>query len=147
MPLTSTLMTKRLHLSPEHKDFRLSQFCGLLACIGLALLALAPLPVVLVLGLVVLSLGSAVSVTARSLATSFVAEDQIGMLYSATAVMTSLGTVAAGPFFAYAFRLGLNFGRAWSGLPFLISAVLFSITLGAFCCIRLDRNGAEEEEE
>ena len=135
MPLIASVLNR--YLEAKRKDFRLSQVCGALATVGFAVTALAPSPIVLVLGLVALSLGSAIAVASRSLVTSFVAEDQVGTLYSAASVMTSVGSLSAGPVFAYVFKLGLYLGANWSGLPFLLAAVLFAASLAAFSCIRL----------
>lgn len=135
MPFISSVLSR--YLEAKQKDFRLSQVCGALATVGFAVIALAPSPIVLVLGLVALSLGSAIAVTSRSLVTSFVTEDQVGTLYSAASVMMSVGSLSAGPLFAYAFKLGLDLGANWTGLPFLLASVLFAVSLAAFSCIRL----------
>lgn len=147
MPLLSYLITKYLHWEPTWKDFRLSQGCGLLATIGFAIIALAAVPAVLVLGLVAISLGSALAVTSRSLATSLVAADHVGTLYSAAAVMQSLGNLVAGPLFACGFNLGMRLGEEWLGLPFLLAALLFVIVFAAISCIRLDAIGSRSSDD
>lgn len=138
MPFLSFILTKYFHLDAKWKDFRLSQGSGLLAIVGFAAIALANTPAVLIFGLVSLSLGSAFAVTSRSLATSLVAPDHVGTLYAAATLIQSLGTIISGPLFAYTFSLGMHFGDAWLGLPFLQAALLFILVFIAVSCIRLE---------
>lgn len=151
MPLISFLAIKHFHYTSKQKDFRLTQACGLLAIVGFTAIGMAPTPIVLIVGLATLSFGSAIAVTSRTLATSFVPEDQIGTLYSIIQITMGVGMMSAGPLLAYAYRLGLALGKKWSGLPFLLGATLLAISLAIFSFIRLEpsRNGsslAGEEE-
>jgi MFS family permease len=110
-------------------------------------MGLAPVPTLLICGLVILSLGSAFLITARSLATSLVPPDHVGTLYSAIAISQSLGILVAGPLFAYLFRIGLHLGGAWLGLPFLQAGLLYVIATVAIWCIRVPRAAEDENEE
>lgn len=128
----------------------MSQGSGLLAIIGFAAIFVAPVPAILIFGLVILSLGSTFPISSRSLATAIVQPDHVGTLYSAIAVAQSVGLLVSGPLFAGLFRLGLHLGDAWMGLPFLQAALFYVVACVAVSCIRLrssQRNGQEEEQE
>lgn len=120
------------------KDLRLSEGSGFLSVVGFLVMSLAWTPVWLCLGLVLLSLGSAFAVTSRSFITSLVLPDHVGTLYSAAAVVQSVGALVAGPLLAYLFRLGLHLGGAWLGLPFLQAAALFLLAFIAISRIRFE---------
>lgn len=110
---------------------------------GFVLVAIATAPSLYVAGLVLLSLGSAFVVTTRSLVTAFVRPDQIGRLYSAAAVVQSIGTLVAGPWFAQLFDAGLQIG--WLGLPFLLAGVLFGLATLAVSLVRTHEPANEPE--
>lgn len=147
MPALSFVAAKYLNLHGKHRDYRLSQGSGLISIIGFLAIGLAPVPALLICGLVILSLGSAFLITARSLATALVPPDQVGTLYSAIAISQSLGILISGPLFAYLFRIGLHFGGAWMGLPFLLAGLLYVIATIAVWCIRVSREGQDGNEE
>lgn len=108
----------------------MSQTSGILSMLGFTLIATATVPFIYAIGLVLLSLGSAFIVTTRSLATSLERPDQVGWLYSAAAVVQSIGALLAGPLFAQLFDVGLQIRRM--GLPFLLAECLFGLaTLAA----------------
>ncbi|KAF3397997.1 hypothetical protein F1880_006430 [Penicillium rolfsii] len=147
MPALSFVTAKYLNLHGKYRDHRLSQGSGLISIIGYFAIGLAPVPGLLISGLVILSLGSAFFITARSLATSLVSPDQVGTLYSALAISSSLGILISGPLFAYLFRIGLRFGDAWMGLPFLQAGLFYMIATIAVWCIRLPRDSQDEDED
>lgn len=134
MPAVSGLLTNALCMPSMIKDRRMSQASGILSVLGFTLTATATVPFIYVTGLVLLSLGSAFIVTTRSLATSLVRPDQVGRLYSAAAVVQSIGALLAGPLFAQLFDIGLQI--RWMGLPFLLAGCLFGLATLAASFVR-----------
>lgn len=147
MPAVSFLAARYFNLHGKRRDWRLSQGSGLLSIIGFAAMGLAPVPILLVWGLVILSLGSSFMVTTRSLVTSLVSPDHVGTLYSAIGVSQALGTFVAGPLFAYLFQLGMHLGDVWMGLPFLQAAVFFVVATVAVWRVRIQCPRDEDEEQ
>lgn len=137
MPALSFLSVKYLDLHGKWRDQRLSQASGVLSVIGFAAIAVAPVPAILIVAVVILSLGSAFMISARSLATSLVLPDHVGTLYSAITISQSIGMMMAGPLFAYLFKLGMHLGDVWMGLPFLQAAVFYVAATIAVSYIRL----------
>ncbi|OJJ47370.1 hypothetical protein ASPZODRAFT_65203 [Penicilliopsis zonata CBS 506.65] len=135
MPALSSILTRHFHLPGKLKDLRLSQVSSLVSALGFFIIATAGSRAILILGMMLLSMGAAFLVSCRSFVTSLVRPDHVGALYSSATVVSSLGMVVAGPLFAYAFRLGLNLGPAWLGLPFLLAGVIY--LLGSVSLIRL----------
>lgn len=147
MPAVSIVVGRYFNLHGKHRDWRLSQGSGLLSIIGFAAMGLAPVPVLLIWGLVILSLGSSFMITTRSLVTSLVSPDHVGTLYSAIGVSQAIGTFVAGPLFAYLFQLGMHLGDAWMGLPFLQAALFFVVATVAVWQVRLQPSPSEDEEQ
>ncbi|KAJ5676528.1 uncharacterized protein N7477_002161 [Penicillium maclennaniae] len=147
MPTLTFLAATYYNLHGKHRDYRLSQGSGLLSIVGFAAMGLAPVPVLLICGLVFLSLGSAFSTTTRSLVTSLVVPDHVGTLYSAIGISQSVGTFIAGPLFAYLFKLGMHLGNAWMGLPFLQASLFYVIATVAVWRVRIGRSTSDDAEE
>lgn len=121
----------------------MSQASGALSVLGFFVTAVAATPFVYTVGIVLMSLGSAFIVTTRSLATALVQSDQIARLYSAAAVVQSIGALLSGPLFAKLFAVGLR--DRCMGLPFIIAGVLFGLATLAVTFLR-PLAGREETE-
>ena len=48
-------------------------------------------------------------------------------VYAIISVMETIGGIIAGPLIAACYRLALALGGGWSALPFVVSAILFSL--------------------
>jgi MFS family permease len=142
----SFLAARYFNLHGKQRDYRLSQGSGILSLIGFAAMGLAPVPVLLIGGLVIMSLGSAFMITMRSLVTSLVLPDHVGTLYSAIGISQALGMFVAGPLFAYLFKLGMHLGNAWMGMPFLQAALFYMVATIAVWRVRISRSTDEEQE-
>ncbi|KAJ5162065.1 hypothetical protein N7492_007457 [Penicillium capsulatum] len=145
MPASSWVVARYLDIHGKSWDHRMSQGAGILSILGFAVMGLAPNAGLLVSGLVILSLGSAFLIAARSLVTALVLPDHVGTLYSAIAISTSIGQFIAGPLFAYLFRLGMHLGHAWMGLPFLQAALFYAVATAGVWRIRIRRSIPEED--
>lgn len=147
MPAVSLVAGRYFDLHGQHRDWRLSQGSGLLSIIGFAAMGLAPVPGLLIWGLVILSLGSSFMITTRSLVTSLVSPDHVFTLYSAIGVCQALGAFVAGPLFAYLFRLGMHLGDAWMGMPFLQAALFFVAATVAVWRVQIQSSQSSPSED
>ncbi|KAJ5458653.1 Major facilitator superfamily domaingeneral substrate transporter [Penicillium sp. IBT 31633x] len=147
MPTLTLLAAKYLNLHGKYSDQFMSKGSGVLSIIGFISIFAAPVPAILIGGVVVLSIGSAFMITTRSLATSLVSPDHVGTLYSAIAIAQGMGTLISGPLFANLFRLGMHLGNAWVGLPFLQAALFFAVAVAAVWHVRLGPPTRANDEE
>ncbi|KAJ5642430.1 hypothetical protein N7490_006430 [Penicillium lividum] len=147
IPTLTFLAARYLNLHGKFRDYRLGQLTGVFGVIGFTVMGLAPSPVILIAGLVIFSFSTAFGVSARSLATALVPPDHVGTLYSALGVSQSIGTLIAGPLFAYLFQLGMHLGSVWMGLPFIQAAICFVFATAAMWRIQLSRSFDEEGGE
>jgi uncharacterized membrane protein len=65
------------------------------------------------------------------------ASQDIARLFAIIAIMESIGMLISGPLIAQFFRWGMKLGKAWLGMPFLLSATLFVPVLIITYCISL----------
>lgn len=106
--------------------------------IGSLAIAFAPGVPLVALGIIIFALGSGFAPAARSLATSFVRQDEAGLLYTALALAQTIGGLTAGPLLAFSFEWSLNnLGHEWTGIPFAIVAGLFACGFLAMSFVRL----------
>lgn len=144
MPALSSILMGRLHMSSMHKDRLMCQGSGCIAVLGFGLMFISASPSAYIAGLVLVSLGSAFVINARSLVTCLVASHQVGTLYSATATVQSAGAIVAGPLFAQLFHWGLSLGWAWIGLPFLLAGLLYVLATLAVSVVSWPEDSSDE---
>ncbi|PWY76005.1 MFS general substrate transporter [Aspergillus sclerotioniger CBS 115572] len=139
LPWIDRTMRKRFETRPKEKDLYLSRFSITIMTIGFAALGLAPTVGLSMLGIAIYTVGSGFSTFSRSLISSLMDPTMMGVLYSTLAIMETIGSLLAGPSMAWAFRLGMNLGGVWLGMPYLISAALCASMTAVIFMIRLER--------
>lgn len=124
-------------MSAPGKDLLISRVSVALCTLGSLVISMAPVVVLEAMGIAIFALGSGFGPAARSLATTFCHQDEAGLLYSALAIMQSIGGLVAGPLLALTFRWGLSLGDVWVGIPFAAVAGLFASGFLAISLVRL----------
>ncbi|KAJ5994791.1 hypothetical protein N7481_001768 [Penicillium waksmanii] len=147
MPAFNSIAGKFFNLHGKYRDYRLTQVTSVFTAVGFGIMAFAPVPGILIWGLVFLSIGLGFLVATRTLVTALVLPNHIGTLYSALAISQALGGLIAGPLFAYLFRLGMHLGNAWMGLPWLQASVIFILVSIVSWYIRVRDPISHDEEE
>ncbi|KID94349.1 Major facilitator superfamily, partial [Metarhizium majus ARSEF 297] len=126
LPLTSQLLSRKLSLSPVHKDVWMARASATFLLLGAFCLGLAPTLETFLSSLVIFTVGIGYNLILCSLIASYAKDDKTGLMFTEIPVSEGLGGLIAGPIMAMLFRVGLNLGRAWIGLPFLFAGLLFS---------------------
>ena len=96
----------------------------------------------LVVTLMIYSLGYGYDSTLRSLLVVLAGEQHTAMLFTAISVLQNIGMLIAGPLMAWTFRVGLNWGGVWIGLPFIATGCLFSCAACILFGVRLTNPSA-----
>ncbi|KAM3525736.1 hypothetical protein NHJ13051_003822 [Beauveria bassiana] len=117
------------------KELRIVKGSVLCWTVGLALMAFAAQAAPFIVGITILSLGSGYLASLRSLANALVPQAQVGLVNGQIGLATSVGSLVAGPSMAAAFQRGMRLDGLWSGLPYIIAAVLFSAATALAWCI------------
>jgi MFS family permease len=137
LPIASSLLLTRFRLRPLAKDILLARVSLVFMAIGALGIGLADGLVLLVVGTVLLSVGSGYNLLALSLLSSLVKDGHAGLLYSAVGVLDNIGPLLAGPLIAAIFRLGLAWGNQWIGLPYLVVGLFYALSMFIVGFVRL----------
>lgn len=136
LPAVTGYLDRKHGWEMARRDKILTQANALLMLLGCLLIFVAPNLILLSVGVVVFGLGSSFSVTARTLVTSLVEPTSLSTIYTLLSVMSSIGSLVAGPLLAGVYHLGMVLGDAWLGLPFLFAAALYGLALVAISSVR-----------
>ncbi|KAK5989003.1 Efflux pump ustT [Cladobotryum mycophilum] len=123
LPRLSLILGK--HMPTAIKDLIIVQGSAWMLALGTAIMAFATHPGLFIVGICTFALGWGFYSALRSMATAIVSPSQTGVLNTTIALSQSMGSMAAGPLLALAFRRGIELGGVWTGLPYMIATVLF----------------------
>ncbi|KAK4144994.1 major facilitator superfamily domain-containing protein [Dichotomopilus funicola] len=140
LPAVSWFCIQRLGMDSVSKDLWLARWSGILYIIGSLIIACAVNGTLFSVGLAWYALGSGMLAMLRSLVNAVVEEHHVGILNSLIGFTEVLGMTFAGPALAESLSIGLERGGAWVGLPFFLSAVLFTISTVVVWVFRLPQN-------
>ncbi|EGX95999.1 Major facilitator superfamily transporter [Cordyceps militaris CM01] len=139
LPALSWLML-RANLSALRKDLWLARGSGGLQVLGSFLTALAPTGGTFVAAIALYECNRGYMPSMVSVIVS-VAERSAGItqqstVYACVSTMSATGAMLAGPVMASAFRVGLQWGQSWYGLPFLAAGLLQMCAFLILVCVR-----------
>ncbi|KAM7183034.1 Major facilitator superfamily domain containing protein [Rhypophila sp. PSN 637] len=148
--LLRVLSARDSHTEAQVKDLWLARSSILVQVLGALIIGFAPSPRVLIPGVVLQALGSGFNPLVRGIITNLLegpnnnGDDNdgdghvevLGLLDSVIAFIETAGSMAAAPLLAVAFRTGLELGRSWMGLPFMVAAGLFGCALVIVGCVK-----------
>ncbi|ERT02740.1 hypothetical protein HMPREF1624_01042 [Sporothrix schenckii ATCC 58251] len=138
LPLFNRILVQRYTQNVYAKDLLISRMSAAFFSVGSLAIALAPIVPLVALGIIIFALGSGFPPAARSLATSFVRQDEAGLLYTALALAQTIGGLTAGPLLAFSFEWSVNhLGHDWTGIPFVLVAGLFAFAFMALTFVRI----------
>lgn len=123
LPAIAQLLLKIL--PPPAKDLWLARVSMALQVAGTLTIGLADEPALLIPGVALQALGVGFNLVVRGIMTNLLGHE-VGLLYSVIAFIETAGTMIANPLLAVAFRIGLGWGRSWTGLAFMVAAILFT---------------------
>lgn len=147
IPLATAYLRRGIRGSVVAQDKFLCQGMGFFNLIGFSAVGLAGTPVIYMMALVLVALGTGFDTAMSSFVTSLVQPDQIASLHSVIAMAKSIGGILAGPIFAYLMQLGLRLDGAWLGIPYYAAGLSFLMVMAAVASIRIKPRALDEAEE
>lgn len=133
LPFASYLLIHKLSFTGRVKDLWLARASSVLLTLGAFTIGLAAEPVLMSIGLGLLSLGSGYTLLIRSVLASTVEKNHIGTMYTMIGTIETIGILIAGPLLAISFRIGMEGDKRWLGLPYIVAGFLFALaTLTVF---------------
>lgn len=121
---------------PERKDIWLARTCLLTTVLGLFGVALSANLVQLGGSLAMYGTLVAYQGAMKSLMTQIFGNENIGLLFAAVSLVDSVGNLGTAPALAWLFNLGLRWGQAWYGLPYLVFASIMSVAVMMLFAVR-----------
>ncbi|KAK0386787.1 hypothetical protein NLU13_6623 [Sarocladium strictum] len=148
LPYISKLMIYRqLVASAHHKDLYLAQASYVLWTVGWALLGLAPNEALAVASMGIAALGQGTTLLARSFLASLLQPHEVARAYSVVSMVEMIGSMLGAPALAAIFNLGLSWGRAWIGLPFIVIGLLSAVFTAVMFAVGLQRSEHGRRED
>ncbi|OQD60699.1 hypothetical protein PENPOL_c021G03643 [Penicillium polonicum] len=136
IPALTRLFCNKWRCRQVQADKYITLISGMSLVVGCIFIFLAESSFILILGQILFAIGFAFTVTARSLLTAMVDQHHLGLVFTSVTAVTYAGLIAGGPLLATAFQWGLSLGRFWVGMPFLVTAILFSLATFAVFAAR-----------
>lgn len=147
LPLISQRLMKKHNHDAGGKDVILGRCSAMISSVGWLLIALSPRMSEFVVALFVLALGAGFATLVRSYLTSIIPRGDVAKLYTILSMLDTIGTMAAGPLFAFLFKVGLGIGGNGLGLPFVCMALLYAVCSVVMFCVRIRRQDEEDRVE
>ncbi|KAI4945091.1 hypothetical protein J4E91_008068 [Alternaria rosae] len=129
IPLANYFLLKKLRFPAHWADLWIARGSIAFTTIAFLVMGIAAHPSLLIIGLLIYNMGTGYTAAMRSVAIHVVggqSSPDIGKLMSTIAIAESIGAMIAGPLLNELFQVGIGFGGAWLGLPFLTSVVVFA---------------------
>lgn len=147
LPSASWLLTSAFGFSTGRKDLWLAQFSILCTAAGDFLMGSATTKELFVVSIVVGKLGQGTWLLLRSLLTTSSKADTAGAVNGTASLFETAGMLVAGPITAHLFALGIRWGNAWMGLPFLFAGAVTTIGLLLMLGVAVPGGGDVDDED
>jgi MFS family permease len=129
IPLVNFVLLRKLRFPAHWADLWIARGSIVLTTIAFFVMGVAAHPSLLIIGLLLYNMGTGYNAAMRSVSIHVVggqSSPDIGKLMSTIAMAESIGAMVAGPLLNELLQLGIGFGGAWLGLPFLSSVIVFA---------------------
>lgn len=126
LPMLGNILMQKGFIPPS-KDLAMARLSVIVFAMGSLLVGVAGTRILASVGIILMACGAGFSVLARSIISSLIAKERVGLLYSFISVIENIASIAAGPLLSQLFSLGLYWGGAWIGLPFIMTAIFYTI--------------------
>jgi hypothetical protein len=134
------LLSSPFFLGPVTRDILFMRWLAVLLTLGNLFFALALMPWLLVLGLILISAGQAWEPVCRAMLNSIVDAHLIAIMNTAIAAIQQLTVLLSAPLLSQLLRQGFALGGSWIGLPYFLTtamAAIMSVTAFLFEIPRL----------
>lgn len=138
IPSLSQFLIKKMRMTPAEKDLLVVRGSILFNIAGCLIVGLAINIPLVVIGSVIMSIGTGYIVACMSLVSSLVPGGKSSSLYTIIGVMQSVGILISGPTIAAIFKIGLHMGGPWIGMPYIVVAGTYGLTFVILSFVKLD---------
>ncbi|CAK7275358.1 hypothetical protein SEPCBS119000_006651 [Sporothrix epigloea] len=139
LPLVSHLLLTKGGMVPLIKDWWIIRGSAVIGVLASLAMGLSPTSSLFVASLVFNSLGGGMYLVLRSMLTELVDPTHVALLMTASGLFLTISELISGPLLAQLFRLGLELGGVWLGLPFFASAAMLTVSAIMVFCVPIGR--------
>ena len=129
LPGLLLLLQTHFSLSLPRSDLYVALLSCSLLFTGSIILASPSSTESVVAGVIIFALGAAFPVILNNTVSRAIGFDGLSMVYSVTSVVDTIGSMVSAPLLAGLYRVGLEKGGWWIGLPFCAAGVAYLIAL------------------
>ena len=137
LPFGSWVMTKRFGINPVKRDLQLARISSAFIILGSLLLAVAQVPWMLILALVVFGLSAGYSSQCRAVITALVEPHMLATVNTTMSMVETVLSLIGTPAIAWLLGKGLEKGGAWQGLPYFVFALVGLIVATALSLFKI----------
>jgi hypothetical protein len=140
LPAICAVIDRRFSFTVIHKNVILSRCSLFIMTIAFLTIGLAPIPAVMLIGVVIETLSKGFPATMRAIATALIDDDDRGSIFSVYATVEALSVIVAYPVTAAMFNVGLEKGGGmWLGLPYMVVSGVAALCCLAMCLVRFEQ--------
>ncbi|CAK7275359.1 hypothetical protein SEPCBS119000_006652 [Sporothrix epigloea] len=139
LPLVSYLLLTKGGMVPLIKDWWIVRGSAVIGVLAYLAMGLSPTSLLFVASMVFKSLGAGMFLVLRSMLTELVDPTHVALLMTASGLFLTISELISGPLLAQLFRLGLELGGVWLGLPFFASAAMLTVSATMVFCVPIGR--------
>lgn len=158
LPAVDELVQKKTNLLARQKDILLARISLCILTCAFVVLAIAPnIPVIIlgrwpcfrlflhpslifVLGVFLFTLGKAFPIFLRSVISTMVEPHRSGSVYTALAIMNTIGVLIAGPLMAESLKWSVGLHGVLKGLPYFFSSIICGLAAAVVLALRFPKD-------
>lgn len=137
LPLSSSILTKRPHFNSIKRDLFLARASIVVFIAGSLFTALAGVPWLFVIAMVITNIGVGVSSLCRALLNAIVEPHTVATLNTTMSTMETLVGFLGAPIMGWLLSRGMELGGVWMGLPYLATTLLGVAAMTALVFVRV----------
>lgn len=145
LPLLSTVLTRKLGMGSIKRDLNLARLSSLFLAGGSLLLAIAGVPWLLLLSLVVFGLSAGYGSQCRALITALVKPHMLATVNTALGTIETVLALVGTPVIGWLLGRGMELGGLWMGLPYLVFTMIGLFVTTALFLFRVPGGAARAE--
>lgn len=137
LPLSSSVLTKQFHFDSLKRDLFLARASIVVFIAGSLLTALAGVPWLFVIAMVITNIGVGVSSLCRALLNAVVEPHTVATLNTTMSTMETLVGFLGAPVMGWLLSRGMELGGVWMGLIYLATTLLGIAVMATLACVRV----------
>ncbi|XP_044721311.1 major facilitator superfamily domain-containing protein [Hirsutella rhossiliensis] len=147
IPAASSILVKHCGYDAQLRDLVLSRASIILVVVGGYMQALAAVPWLFVLSLIITSLGGGFTPLCRALLSAIVEPHMVATLNTTLSTMETLVSLVGAPALGWLLSHGFELGGPWLGLPYLVTAGCSTLVLATVFAFGNPDESAKVPEE